>query len=433
MLVLKKIIPSFLISYLVQINSFFTKTINDNKNKAIRNSHSLLIQKLRKKKFIKVVFLVLHDSVWKFEKLYELLKEDKNFIPQIVVIPVRNNNKIDWDNYNRTLNYFSTNKYNCTGTYNEVKEEWIDLKTDLKPDLVFFTNPHKITFDKYYIHNFKDKLTCYSSYAFVVIHLLELHYNQKFHKVLWKYFLETKQHQTYLSSFNREDQTNGFISGFPGLDIIFDKDFKPKQVWKNYSESNAYKIIWAPHHTIAGQDSGLNYSSFIIYHQFFIDLLVKNKNIQIAFKPHPLLKTKLYKNKDWGKNKTDNYYNQWNSLANGQIEESSYIDLFYLSDAMILDSASFIVEYLFFDKPILFTMKDDQILERFNSFGGKVFDYLYTGKSVSDLITFVEDQVLKENDFMRDKRNIFLKEEILPKNGQTASKNIYDKLKKELC
>jgi hypothetical protein len=431
--VIKKIIPSFFKPYLLRINSFFTKTINDNKNEAIRNSHSLLVEKLREKKSIKVVFLVLHDSVWKYEKLYELLKEDKNFIPQIVVIPVLDENNIDWDNYNRTLNYFNTNKYNCIGTYNELKEEWIDIKTDAKPDLVFFTNPHKLTFDKYYIHNFKDKLTCYSSYAFVVIHLLELHYNQKFHKVLWKYFLETKQHQTYLSSFNKENQTNGFISGFPGLDKIFDEDFKPQQVWKKHSESKTYKVIWAPHHTISGQDSGLNYSSFMLYYQFFIDLLVENKNIQVAFKPHPLLKTKLYKNEEWGKQKTDNYYNQWSALPNGQLEESNYIDLFYLSDAMILDSASFIVEYLYFDKPILFTMKDDEIKERFNSFGKKVFDYLCTGKSNEDLNRFLQNQVIKENDLMKDKRNTFFKEEILPKNGKTASKNIYDQIKKELC
>lgn len=433
MRVLKKIIPSFLKVHLLRINSFFTKTINDNKNEAIRNSHSLLIEKLRKKKSIKVLFLVLHDSVWKYEKLYELLKEDKNFIPQLVVVPVVDENNIDWDNYNRTLNYFNTNKYNCTGTYNELKEEWIDIKTDAKPDLVFFTNPHKLSFDKYHIHNFKDKLTCYSSYAFVVIHLLELHYNQKFHKVLWKYFLETKQHQTYLSSFNKENQTNGFISGFPGLDKIFDEDFRPQQVWKKHSESKTYKVIWAPHHTIPGQDSGLNYSSFMLYYQFFIDLLVEHKNIQVAFKPHPLLKTKLYKNEEWGKQKTDNYYNQWSALPNGQLEESNYIDLFYLSDAMILDSASFIVEYLYFDKPILFTMKDDEIKVRFNSFGKKVFDYLYTGKNNEDLSRFLQNQVIKGNDVMKDKRNAFFKEEVLPKNGKTASENIYAQISKELC
>lgn len=430
---IKKIIPSILKSYLLSIISFFSKIIYKNRIKALRDSHSLIVKELRKKDSIKIVFLVLHDSVWKYEKLFDLLKKDKVFVPQIVVIPVVNENGVDWENYYRTLKYFRTNNYNFLGSYDEQKDIWIDIKNLTNPDLVFFTNPHKLTFNKYYITNFKDKLTCYSPYAFVVIHLIDMHYNLKFHKLLWKYFVETKHHLEYLFQYNKEYPSNGFISGFPGLDKIFDKNFNAKPVWKVTKLDKTYKIIWAPHHTIKGQDSGLNYSSFETYQEFFLELLDKRKDIQIAFKPHPLLKSKLYNNKEWGKNKTDEYYNSWKTLSNGQLEESNYIDLFYNSDAMILDSASFIVEYLFFNKPILFTMKDDKIKERFNSFGRKVFNYLYTSKDQKKLEEFIEYQVYRGDDFLKEKRNNFLQKEILPKNGQTASENIYHEIKNQLC
>lgn len=431
---MKKIIPKPIQLYLINLYNFFTKRKTDKEIIAIRKSHKIILEGLRNKKSLKVIFLVLHSSVWKYEELYNLFKKDKKFSPQVIIIPVVKSKEIDWENYYRTLNYFIRSDYNCVGTYNEIDKTWMNVKKISNPDIVFFTNPHKLTFDKYYIDEFKDKLTCYSSYAFVVIHLIALHYNQKIHKVLWNYFLETNTHHQYLKSFNKNINlpSNGFVTGFPGLDIIFNEKYKSKIVWKNYLECKTYKLIWAPHHSISGQDSGLNYSSFITYHQYFIELLEIKKNLQLAFKPHPLLKDKLYKDKEWGKKRTDEYYNNWNTLVNGQLEEGEYIDLFLESDAMILDSASFIVEYLYFNKPIIFTVKDEFIKERFNSFGKKVFDHLYTAKSEDQISSFITNQVMKNNDWKKKNRNIFLEQEVLPTNGTTASQNIYNKIKNEL-
>ena len=78
-------------------------------------------------------------------------------------------------------------------------------------------------------------------------------------------------------------------------------------------------------------------------------------------------------------------------------------------------------------------MNDDKVKERFNSFGRKVFDYLYTSYSKNELNKFIENQVIKKDDWMSDERNKFFNEVIIPLNGNTASKNIYDHLKKELC
>ena len=58
-----------------------------------------------------------------------------------------------------------------------------------------------------------------------------------------------------------------------------------------------------------------------------------------------------------------------------------------------MDSASFIVEYLYFDKPILFTLRDDSVKSRFNSFGNKVFDYLYTSSGKPTTIEFIDKTI----------------------------------------
>lgn len=404
-----------------------------NKIKKVRDSHVSIVEQLRTKEKLNVIFLVIHDSVWKYEEVYKLLDKNPRFRVQVVVIPLVRDGKGVMDVYNQTLSYFTQNGYRTIPSFDLENNIWMDIKTVTQPDIVFFTNPHPLTFEQYYIDNFTDVLTCYVPYAFVVIHSIQGHYNQTFHHYLWKHFVETKFHQDFASSYNMLSEMNTFISGFPGLDSKFSSDFKPQDTWKNESTCKTFKIIWAPHHTISGQGHGLDYSSFMDYYEYFINLIETNNKIQIAFKPHPLLKEKLYNEQSWGKQRTDYYFEKWNSLPNGQLEEGGYIDLFYFSDCMIMDSASFIVEYLYFDKPILFTKIDDKVMDRFNSFGQDVFKYLYQANNMSDINNFIEKNVINNQDNLKEKRNQFLNNVILPKNGKMASENIYNELLRELC
>ena len=362
------------------------------------------------------------------------MEEDERFVPIVVVCPYIDDSKETMlRDMNQAYENFKIRGYNVIKTLNEETGEWLDVKKEIRPDIVFFTNPHKLTKEEYYITNYRDTLSCYVPYAFVVIHSIEMHYNQNFHHLLWKHFVETKHHKEFAEKYAKDSTSNIHITGYPSLDRIYELDYRPSIVWKEFSNKVVKRIIWAPHHTIEGQGSGLDYSSFLNYSEYFFELLESNINIQMAFKPHPLLKVKLYNDQNWGKEKTDAYFKKWDKLPNGQLEEGDYIDLFFTSDAMILDSASFIAEYLYFDKPILFTMRDDEVKERFNSFGRMVFNYLYTAKNNVEVKNFIQDTVIGQNDFLRTERNQFLNDTILPKNGKTASENIYYELKRELC
>ena len=335
----------------------------------IRKNQSSIVNELKDKNLLNVIFLVIHDSIWKYEEVYKLLDKSPRFNPRIVVIPMVRDGKELMGVYNQTLTYFETHEYNTFSSFDAKSNTWLDVKQLTRPDIVFFTNPHNLTFHKYYIDNFLDKLTCYVPYAFVVIHSVNMHYNQKFHHYLWKYFVETKYHKKFSEEFQVSKLSNTYVSGFPGLDRIYSNEYRPRKVWKNFGNGSVKRIIWAPHHTISGQGSSLDYSSFIEYHDYFINLVQTRNDLQIAFKPHPFLKEKLYKDKEWGEDRTNDYYDKWDTLPNAQFEDGEYVDLFQLSDAMIMDSASFIVEYLYFDKPILFTLNDNAVKERFNSFG----------------------------------------------------------------
>ncbi|WP_299160558.1 CDP-glycerol glycerophosphotransferase family protein [uncultured Eudoraea sp.] len=399
----------------------------------IRKQQHEIVASLQKKEIINVIFLIMVEAIWKYEELYKLLSKNPRFKITVVPIPLTREGLAQMDGYEQTLNYFNNNGYNTFKSFDQNSGTWLDIKDILRPDLVFFANPYPwMTFDKYAIDHFTNSLTCYVPYCFQVSKLFKMQRDGPFHSKLWKQFYETKIHEEESKNNSRTKGDNVMMSGFPGVDSVFNKNYNPKDPWKKSKHGKTVKIIWAPHHTIAGHGCGLDWSNFMDYHEYFLNLIQTNENIQIAFKPHPMLRENLSKEEVWGKERTDQYYEKWNSLPNGQLEQSYYAELFYFSDALITDSGGFIVEYLYVDKPILFAKSHNNILETFNSFGQEVFNVLYQANNKTEVGNFIAEVVLKNQDSLNKKRNQFLKEAVLPPNGITASENIYNELIKEL-
>jgi CDP-glycerol glycerophosphotransferase (TagB/SpsB family) len=150
----------------------------------------------------------------------------------------------------------------------------------------------------------------------------------------------------------------------------------------------------------------------------------------MAFKPHPMLKNNLYNHPDWGISLTEEYYRKWENLSNGQLEEGEYIDLFLNSDAIILDSISFMTEYIVTQKPTLFTIRDRSIYSKFNEFGILNFNLLYkTNQLEVDIINYIEN-IINETDTMKNDRIDFINKYLTPPNNRTASENIYGEVEK---
>jgi len=397
--------------------------------------HRKALEKLRtkahKKEKFKVAFFAIHSSVWKYDGVYQLMDKDPRSI--VVVCPVVNYGKENMlAEMEKTCTLFKSKGYNVVKTYNEEDDTYLDIKKVVVPDIVFFTNSHRgLIKDEYCITNYKDILSCYVQYSFHVTHLNKAQYNQLFHNILWKAFYETELHVKMAKQYSRNGGKNVVVTGYPGTDDLNYGGRSGKDIWKNPDES-LKRIIWAPHHTIDNRES-LNYSNFLRYHQFMLDLAEKYRDrIQIAFKPHPLLKVKLYGHKEWGRERVDYYYRQWEELENGQLESDDYVDLFNTSDAMILDSGSFTAEYLCCGKPSLFTFSDLNVRERFNEFGKLALEQHYHAYNEADILEFIENVVLEGKDTMKEKRDTFYASYLTPPNNKTASENIYDEICKEI-
>ncbi|MBQ0069648.1 MAG: CDP-glycerol glycerophosphotransferase family protein, partial [Bacteroidales bacterium] len=175
-------------------------------------------------------------------------------------------------------------------------------------------------------------------------------------------------------------------------------------------------------------------SNFLWMAETMLELASKYQDkIQLAFKPHPRLLTELYKHPDWGKEKTDAYYAQWESRPNTQLETGGFIDLFMTSDAMIHDSGSFAVEYHYSRKPVMFVSRDlNSILDTQSEFGKLAYDMHYIGKTTDDIDSFVTHVVMEGNDSLKEKRDKFYNDYLLPPNGKTVAENTIEDLLKSL-
>ena len=435
---IKKQIRPFVPQCFVDLKRVIVKRMQMRKTKIqmkqSQSRHPIILDKLRRKDRVKVVFFVRHCAIWKYDRVFQLMLKNSRFDPIIVICPhIYFGEDIMMQGLKLTAQFMQEKKYPYVITLDFETGKWLDVKEEIKPDIIFFTNPYEAATKKeYFIFNFPDSLTCYVPYNFGNCHMLDMFHNEPFHNSLWRLFAETDIHKQFSIDVALNKGINVITTGFPGTDIFIDKNYIPKNPW-NKNKKQLKKIIWAPHHTIDEDKSFLSFSSFLVYADDILELTEKYKDyVQFAFKPHPLLKAKLYSYTGWNKERTDKYYNAWNNMENGQIEEGNYEDLFLTSDAMIHDCGSFSIEYLYVGKPVLRTDRDDSITDRMNKFGIMAYSVHYHARTKDDIETFVKN-VIEGKDEKKNEREQFKQKYLLPPNNKSASQNIIDEICKHVC
>lgn len=375
------------------------------------------LAKLQGKDVINCVFFALFPSIWKYDRVYRLMEHNKRFNPIILVCPVVNYGKENMiEQMNNCYSFFYEKGYNVIKSFSD--NTYVDVK-NLDADILFYTNPYDGLIDqKYYITNYLDKLTVYVPYFINCSNIKGFSNNLLLHNLVWRKYAETE----YEIELAREQQVrhgeNVVNVGYPGIESLIDKTYIIQtNPWKLNKQK---RIIWAPHHTIEGGGNG--HTCFLKYCHTMLDFAKKyQQDIQIVFKPHPILRRKL--DNIWGKEKTDAYYSLWDSLPNTSLNEGDYIDLFLTSDAMIHDSGSFIVEYLYVNKPVMRTVSDIPLSSFMNRFGLECLDVYYMANNEKDIELFIQN-VINNVDPLRQQRERFVNNVLMPKGS--PSQNIID-------
>ena len=382
------------------------------------------INRLKSRKKLKVAFIYLLESNWKCDSVYKAFERHFRFDPVVVICPFFSDGmERCFSEIENAKKLCVKNGYSYYNTFDDKRNIWLDFKSEIKPDIVFFSTPHNHSKKEYQIKYFLDTLTCYIPYSIRTDHLVDLQFNGYFHNLVWLNLYETETHRKMAERFARNRGFNVEIVGYPTIDLLAEETEEKNKYYKT--------IIWAPHWTIPKTD--LNRSCFLTYYDFFLSLPVIMKNrVRVVFRPHPLLKSTLYRTQGWGRTRTDEYYNKWSNTEGLSISTGEYIDIFKKSDVLVHDSVSFLAEYLATGKPAIFTKREQDIDPDFNEFGKICLSAHYIVRSVPELQARLEDMLFKRN--LDSKRK--LRQSILTRHmnigGRTAAENIVQAISSRL-
>ncbi|MBR3529024.1 MAG: CDP-glycerol glycerophosphotransferase family protein [Bacteroidales bacterium] len=399
--------------------------------KAFRRSQLKAARRLQNKERIEVAFMLTIPGMWKSDYLFRAMRDNPRYHPYVVIYPYSwykgfSREEVD-ATLQRTVKFVADKGFEYVVPYDANRGRWEDIKKTLNPDVVIFSSPYKDHLPQYFVYHFRDRLTCYVPYAFLGLNMGGDNYDLIFHNLVGFYFLETQMHLEDAIGRSRCHGANSVVTGFPGTEVFLRSDYRPTDVWKA-QEHPKKRIIWAPHHTI---DDTLQLSTFLLCCDEMLLLAKKYKDqVQFAFKPHQLLKFKLQKL--WGEERTKNYYDQWATMENTQLEETSYVDLFLTSDAMIHDCGSFTTEYLFVNKPVMYLTHDDHYAERFNRIGLKAFGCHYQGCNIADVERFVRDTVVGNEDPKAADRKQFFDTYLKPIDNMMPSERVIMEIEKAI-
>lgn len=363
------------------------------------------VRQIRKKKVINVAFVLSDLGKWKTELLLRAMLAHPRFSPIIFVVPYSYE-----DNSDITLltDYLEKNRY-C---YHKIglNQSFSDY---VRPDILFYQEPYSGNI----LRNFFS-LYCFVPYAF---HTTDANWfiDTPMLNIAWQVYFENTLATKNISSVMQNRGQNCIVTGLPYTELFY-RPLNYKDPWKQ-QKGKKKRIIWAPHHTI-NTDRFVCHSTFLEYFDTIFSLAKKYKDeIQIAFKPHPVLKSKLIK--IWGQERTEIYYSQWEKGENTQLVLGNYVPLFLYSDAMIHDCGSFTVEYHYTKKPVMYLVNEKFQADHLNEFGKKAFELHYMGRNAEDIDHFINN-IIEGKDDMKDARERFYNDCLLPPNGDSASDNI---------
>lgn len=391
-----------------------------------------LVKKVAKKEKIKVLFLAMSVAYWKYDTIYRRMAKDDRFDP--IIMPAMRTNQSFEDqlkDHDELMIEFSRRGYNIVPGYDKGKRRFIAPQS-LGADIVFYTHPYSgpgRLRRKYDFWAMRKSLICYVPYFFQdslnkesLSHPIQL--------AAWRNFYAYDEIKNFVNEVLSSKGGNVSIVGYCSGEEIQSVSFADANASWGNDNTNRKRIIWAPHHSIDATDQYYRASTFLEYAEEMKSIANTYRDrLIIAFKPHPVLYSRLVVK--WGREKVDAYYNFWKKGSNTLLQEGEYLSLFKGSDAMIHDSSSFKNEYIEVDKPCMFLFRKDVLLN-VSRIGQLAVDAHYAGRNKDDIICFIENVVLKGDDYKASERRDYRNKYLTPPNGKTFSENVIDEILKGL-
>lgn len=390
----------------------------------------LVVRRVRKQKKIRVVFLPMNTAMWRYGRVYQRMLENERFDPVIVTAPRIIQPKASYvKEQDAMLQFLKGLGCDVSAGYDVTADVWNKL-AQWEPDVIFYTQPYEGMLPNSYEHwhNLKS-LVCYAPYSFQ-LSKAGWNWDNSIQNYAWRHYVSLPYHVRTCQKYSRIKGVNAVPVGYfleeEYQDALADRPLLDK-TWRGDKRK---RVIWAPHHSItAGAE--FKTSAFLEICDEMVRLREKYRDkIVFAFKPHPMLRDNLRQR--WGKEKTEAYYEDWADAENSFLADGAFIPLFAGSDAMIHCSGSFIVDYIYTGKPVLYVYCKDRGTPDFGEIGEAALNAHYPAHEVADIERFISDVVLSGNDPMHQQRMDVYQKYLRSPNGKTFSENVVDDILAEL-
>lgn len=373
---------------------------------------------------LKVAFQVAQLGKWKSESVLKLMLKDAHFEPFIWCVPVCGDmhrlNPSEYEREKEQIVAHFTARGIKVHTYLTIEH----FPKEERPDLIFIHEAYDYIFFSENYKGLQQQLLCHVPYGFHNTH------NAKSYEGIGNLcavfdFFENAASIDYIHKHSLHRGRNCVLTGAPLADAFMEEEALRESVWKDCGKPMK-KVIWAPHWTITPDICWFVSGTFLKNAEAMLELAEQYRHdIQFAFKPHPHLYRTLCDLPEWGKEKTDAYYRKWKEMPNTQLEDGAYTALFMQSDAMIHDCGSFILEYLFADKPCMFLREN----EGYGDYNKQTIECLKAysiGLSKEEIELFLQRSVLGSEDTLKEVRREMRRRHLLPPHGKSAAQNIID-------
>ena len=391
------------------------------------------IKRLRmSNKRIRVGFLVVYDSCFQMESVYQAMLADKAFDPRIYVIPdVSRGEEFCKRTLSHTFNSLCS-KYGSdkvaipieNGVYQDIVDKF-DICTTMNPysslTHKYYSIPYLSTkgvpvfFSKYYFEN--GEIWAKSFYG-----IPELHF-------LWRFYLENDSIRAMVVGGKMLSGMDSRVLtvGYPKTDLL-------REECKRVRHRDRARVIIAPHHSI-DPNAEYNIGNFVTYKELFLRLPSLYPQIDWVFRPHPLLMINMITLGYWTKEEKDKYLCKMTKYPNVEYQDGGeYFPTFADSDAMIQDCGSFLPEYFFANHPQCFILRDkNHAVKMFpTEWGQLLLDNVYQAYSEKDLLQFVDKVVVGGDDYMAQHRKQFFNKNLDMAADVKCAESIISDIKKQL-
>lgn len=231
------------------------------------------------------------------------------------------------------------------------------------PDCIMYQTPYFT--QRHPAYNFKFSKVCpkiiYTPYGPWVMDrsvkdFIDTGIDKPYFNDLWRFFCDKLTYEL-LDYASPEYLPISIESGSPKVDFHRLNIISGEYCWKEGKDR--YKIIWMPRWGVMR-----GRSSFPDYYQYFLDEIIPRKDVSFVMRPHPLLFKDIRRSKYYSPRKIEEIKSAFELPDNTCIDYSEdYREGIVSCDFIVADFSSVMYEFLPTGKPIIYTKKDNTMVD----------------------------------------------------------------------